>query len=70
MQEDGLSANIKLFCNIVDINRLLGGELSCGTDYHKKDQCGWRDSNPHASRRQILSLVRLPISSHPLFLFI
>ena len=28
--------------------------------------CGWRDSNPHASRRQILSLVRLPISPHPL----
>ena len=28
--------------------------------------CGWRDSNPHASRRQILSLIRLPISPHPL----
>ena len=27
--------------------------------------CGWRDSNPHARRRQILSLVRLPISPHP-----
>ncbi len=30
------------------------------------EKCGWRDSNPHASRRQILSLVRLPISPHPL----
>lgn len=28
-------------------------------------KCGWRDSNPHASRRQILSLIRLPISPHP-----
>ena len=28
--------------------------------------CGWRDSNPHALRRQILSLVCLPISPHPL----
>ncbi len=27
--------------------------------------CGWRDSNPHASRHQILSLARLPISPHP-----
>ena len=26
---------------------------------------GWRDSNPQAFRRQILSLVRLPISPHP-----
>ncbi len=26
---------------------------------------GRRDSNPHASRRQILSLVRLPISPRP-----
>jgi hypothetical protein len=31
--------------------------------------CGWRDSNPHASRRQILSLVRLPISPHPQYKF-
>ncbi len=30
--------------------------------------CGWRDSNPHASRRQILSLVRLPISPHPQYI--
>ena len=28
-------------------------------------KCGWRDSNPHASRHQILSLARLPISPHP-----
>lgn len=27
--------------------------------------CGRRDSNPHASRRQILSLVRLPITPRP-----
>ncbi len=27
--------------------------------------CGRRDSNPHASRRQILSLVRLPITPLP-----
>ena len=27
--------------------------------------CGWRDLNPHAVRRQILSLVRLPIPPHP-----
>ena len=27
--------------------------------------CGRRDSNPHASRRQILSLVCLPISPRP-----
>ena len=27
--------------------------------------CGWRDLNPHASRRQNLNLVRLPISPHP-----
>ena len=27
--------------------------------------CGWRDSNPHASRHQILSLARLPITPHP-----
>ena len=31
--------------------------------------CGWRDSNPHASRRQILSLVRLPISPRPQLVF-
>ena len=30
-----------------------------------QEKYGWRDSNPHASRRQILSLVRLPISPHP-----
>ena len=29
--------------------------------------CGWRDLNPHASRRQNLNLVRLPISPHPHF---
>ena len=28
--------------------------------------CGWRDSNPHALRHQILSLARLPITPHPL----
>jgi hypothetical protein len=28
---------------------------------------GWRDSNPHASRHQILSLARLPITPHPGF---
>jgi hypothetical protein len=33
--------------------------------YHKKLWCGWRESNPHALRRQILSLVRLPIPPHP-----
>ena len=27
--------------------------------------CGWRDLNPHASRRQNLNLVRLPISPQP-----
>jgi len=26
--------------------------------------CAWRDSNPHAVKRQILSLVRLPITPH------
>ena len=26
---------------------------------------GWRDSNPHALRHQILSLARLPITPHP-----
>lgn len=31
----------------------------------KPTLCGWRDSNPHTLRRQILSLVRLPISPHP-----
>ena len=31
-----------------------------------RNLCGRRDSNPHASRRQILSLVRLPISPRPL----
>ncbi len=30
-----------------------------------KPVCGWRDSNPHASRHQILSLARLPITPHP-----
>jgi hypothetical protein len=30
-----------------------------------QNMCGWRDSNPHASRLQILSLARLPISPHP-----
>lgn len=30
-----------------------------------KEWCGWRDLNPHASRRQNLNLVRLPISPHP-----
>ncbi len=29
--------------------------------------CGRRDSNPHASRHQILSLARLPITPRPLF---
>ena len=29
--------------------------------------CGRRDSNPHASRHQILSLDCLPISTRPLF---
>gem|GEM_PF-1339141 len=28
-------------------------------------KCGRRDSNPHALRRQILSLVRLPITPLP-----
>ena len=28
-------------------------------------QCGRKDLNPHALRRQILSLVRLPISPRP-----
>jgi hypothetical protein len=28
-------------------------------------KCGWRDSNPHALRHQILSLARLPITPHP-----
>ncbi len=28
-------------------------------------QCGRRDSNPHAVKRQILSLVRLPITPLP-----
>ncbi len=28
-------------------------------------ECGRRDSNPHALRRQILSLVRLPITPLP-----
>ena len=27
--------------------------------------CGWRDLNPHAVKRQILNLVRLPIPPHP-----
>ena len=27
--------------------------------------CGWRDSNPHASRHKILSLACLPIPPHP-----
>ncbi len=29
------------------------------------NQCGWRDSNPHALRHQILSLARLPVPPHP-----
>src|SRR5690606_41024934 len=34
--------------------------------YVREDiKCGRRDSNPHASRRQILSLVRLPITPLP-----
>jgi hypothetical protein len=33
-------------------------------------ECGRRDSNPHASRHQILSLARLPISPRPLRLFL
>ena len=28
-------------------------------------KCGWRDSNPHAVKHQILSLACLPISPHP-----
>ena len=28
-------------------------------------QSGWRDSNPHALRHQILSLVCLPVPAHP-----
>ena len=28
-------------------------------------KCGWRDSNPHASQHQILSLAWLPITPHP-----
>lgn len=32
-----------------------------------KKQCGWRESNPHARRHQILSLARLPIPPHPHF---
>ena len=27
--------------------------------------CGWRDSNPHAIKHQILSLAWLPITPHP-----
>src|SRR5690606_34841075 len=33
-------------------------------------KCGRRDSNPHALRRQILSLVRLPITPLPHRIFI
>ncbi len=36
---------------------------------NKNNLCGRRDSNSHALRRQILSLVRLPISPRPLICF-
>lgn len=39
-----------------------GTEVDCSTTV---PLCGRRDSNPHASRRQILSLVRLPITPRP-----
>ena len=31
--------------------------------------CGWWDSNSHTFRRQLLRLVRLPITSHPHYFF-
>lgn len=34
-------------------------------NFREDIKCGRRDSNPHALRRQILSLVRLPITPLP-----
>ena len=45
----------KIFC--------LNYSIDCRST--KSTWCGWRDLNPHASRRQNLNLVRLPISPHP-----
>ena len=36
---------------------------------YRDSLCGWRDSNPHTSRYQILSLARLPITPQPLAVF-
>ena len=42
----------------------LGKVVLYQLSYFRK-LCGWRDSNPHASRHQILSLAWLPITPHP-----
>ena len=48
-----------------------GGNVRKNTLFISFDQSKWgrRDSNSHASRRQILSLVRLPISPRPRIFF-
>ena len=42
-------------------------QIRCSTNWAKPAYllCGWRDLNPHAVKRQILNLVRLPIPPHP-----
>lgn len=44
---------------------LLGYHKKRGKPFSFPLMCGWRDSNPHAVKHQILSLACLPISPHP-----
>ena len=61
-----LNFSSKLFDKFTDaiILHLLQAQNFHGLE-EGKYWCGWRDLNPHASRRQNLNLVRLPISPHP-----
>ena len=62
-----LNRSSKLFDKLTNaiIFNLLQAQNCYGLE-EEKYWCGWRDLNPHASRRQNLNLVRLPISPHPL----
>ena len=51
----------ELYAGELYAGELYAGEVYAGDLY----DCGRRDSNPHALRRQVLSLVCLPIPPLP-----
>ncbi len=51
--------------DIMDKYSMSYGETKRTASSEAVPLCGRRDSNPHASRHQILSLARLPITTRP-----